>query len=308
MIEQHYPKHSSAKDSFGPEAAVWTYVERPSKDEIRQITGDFGVGSRFVHDALDRDEIPRVESDGTYTYIITRFAYESAPGDIQTTPILFALNHTHVVTISSERLPGLEAILPDGEHPVESKNPILIMLNILLQIDAEYDRFLHSSTKKIRHLRDRLGTHEVGPTQFIDFVHIEGDMNDFLSSLQPTNTMLEHLLTGSSNRSFADHRELVEVVILNNNQSIQTCEANLKAITSIRRTYALISAHRLDRTIKILTLASVFISIPTMFFSMYGMNVGLPWQKHRGAFESLLVLCVITVLAAYITGRKKHIF
>ena len=150
------------------------------------------------------------------------------------------------------------------------------------KIDADYDRFIHDLSGQIRRLLERLGTREVGTRSFIRFVHIEDDMNDFLGSLIPTNATLRHLVNGSSVAGFATHRELAETVILNNEQSIQTCEANLKSLNAIRRTYTLIGSHNLDRTIKILTMVSVLISIPTMFFSMYGMNIGLPGQEPVG--------------------------
>lgn len=133
-------------------------------------------------------------------------------------------------------------------------------------------------------------------------------MNDFLGALIPTNTTLRHLLDAHKVEGFTRHRELVDTVILNNEQSIQTCETNLKSLASIRRTYSLINAHNLDRTIKILTLASVFISIPTMFFSMYGMNMPLPEQHRQEAFTVLLVISILTVLTAFVIGRKKRIF
>ena len=283
----------------------WIHAEAPSSEEIALLAKEYGLEPRFIYDALDRDEIPRVEAIGKYTYIITRFAYEKASGDILTAPVLFAISHTKLVTVSSERLPSLEEIAPGQK---DAADPVHIMLKILLYIDAEYDRFIHDSSKQIRHLMQKLGTRAVGPQSFIRFVHIEDDMNDFLNSLMPTNTTLKHLLSSSSAPNFEKHRDLVETVILNNNQSIQTCEANLKTVDSIRRTYTLINSHNLDRTIKILTLASVFISIPTMFFSMYGMNIGLPQQKHPQAFIVLMIVCVLTVITAYIVGRKKKVF
>ena len=304
MIEQYYQKKSSESNEAH---AVWTYVEKPSSDEVLSLVKDLSADERFIHDALDHDEIPRVESDQTYTYVITRFAYETATHEIETAPILFALNHTHLVTVSAERLPGLEAILPGGEHEVDSHNPSQIMLSILLQIDAEYDRFIHDSSRRIRHLLKQMGNRQVGPDSFIHFVHIEDDMNDFISALRPTNTSLHHLLD-SRVVDFEKHQALVSTVILNNEQSIQTCEDNLKSVDSIRRTYTLIHSHNLDRTIKILTMVSVFISIPTMFFSMYGMNIGLPQQKNRAAFAALMIICLATVLATYLIGRKKKIF
>lgn len=187
-------------------------------------------------------------------------------------------------------------------------DPTLIMLRILLYIDAAYDSFIHTASHKVHKLLEYLDKGDVGTDAFINFVRIEDDMNDFLGSLEPTNASLRHLLSSEKAPSFAAHRDLVDTVILNNDQSIQTCNANLKSLASIRRTYTLINSYRLDRTIKILTLASVFISIPTMFFSMYGMNIGLPEQHHRLAFIGMIIVCLLIVWSAYIIGRRKKIF
>lgn len=283
----------------------WVHAEAPNEKEIQHLVATYGISERFVRDALDRDEIPRVETVGDYTYVITRFAYKKDEG-IETVPILFALNHKRLITVSLEHLPSLEEIMRDSAEA--APDPTLVMLRILLYIDAAYDSFIHTASHKVHELLGYLDQRDVGTDAFIDFVHIEDDMNDFLSSLEPTNTSLRHLLSSEKAPSFAAHRDLVDTVILNNDQSIQTCNANLKSLASIRRTYTLISSYRLDRTIKILTLASVFISIPTMFFSMYGMNIGLPEQHHRLAFIIMLIVCLLTTWTAYIVGRSKRIF
>ncbi len=289
---------------------IWVHAEAPSEHEIKLLCEQYQLSERFVRDALDRDEIPRVETTGKHrhTYIITRFAYQTSEGGIETAPILFALDSERLVTVSLEKLPSIEDILPEDASDGDGDDPVHLMLLILLKIDADYDRFIHDSSKQIRRLLERLGTRSVGPRSFIRFVHIEDDMNDFLSSLVPTNAALRHLLNDSAVPGFAAHRDLVDTVILNNEQSIQTCESNLKSLTSIRRTYTLIGSHNLDRTIKILTMVSVFISIPTMFFSMYGMNIGLPEQHNKQTFAGLLIICLLTVLTAYAIGRKKRIF
>lgn len=286
-------------------SSVWVHAEDPNTHEIDVLCSQYGVEPRLVRDALDRDEIPRVEPLGDYVYIITRFAFEK-DGDVQTAPILFALNHTKLVTVSCEKLPNLQNI-PALQDSKDQHDPALMMLHILFGIDAQYDTFINEITRKIRSLSGRLGKRDVGPHEFIQFVHIEDDLNDFLSALQPTNSTLRHLASESS-LHLGKHRDLVNTIVLNNEQSIQTCEANLKLLASIRRTFSLISQHHLDRTIKILTLASVFISIPTMFFSMYGMNVPLPEQHTKEAFLFVLALCVVVTWTAYFIGRKKKIF
>jgi magnesium transporter len=287
------------------QSSNWIHAETPSESEVQHLIATYDLSERLVRDALDRDEIPRIETLGDYTYIITRFAYKKQ-GGIETAPVLFALNHERLITVSLEHLPSLEEIMQDTTET--AVDPTLIMLRILLYIDAAYDGFIHTASHKVHELLQYLDKGDVGTDVFIDFVHIEDDMNDFLSSLEPTNASLRHLLGSKEAPNFGRHRDLVDTVILNNDQSIQTCNANLKSLTSIRRTYTLINSYRLDRTIKILTLASVFISIPTMFFSMYGMNVGLPEQHHRLAFGGIIIICLLIVWTAYIVGRNKKIF
>jgi magnesium transporter len=287
---------------------LWVHAEAPDEHEIKLLCSQYGLTERFVRDALDQDEIPRVETRGAYTYVITRFAYKATENSIKTAPILFAINHQRLVTVSLQKLPSLSEVLPEDASDGDGGDPVHLMLLILLKIDADYDWFIHESSKQIRHLLERIGSRQVGTRSFLRFVRIEDDMNDFISSLIPTNVTLQHLVNDSKQPAFATHHDLVNTVMLNNKQSIQTCESNLKSLASIRRTYTLINSSRLDRTIKILTMVSVFISIPTMFFSMYGMNIGLPFAQNPRMFTALMVVCLVIVLTAYAVGRKKRIF
>ncbi len=306
MIETYYPQADSTDQE---PSALWTYVEAPSKTDITELVQKHGLPKRLVHDALDHYEIPRLETVDDATYIITRFAYQTESGTISTAPILFALRAHELISISSDRLPQLDALTDSGEHAIaDASDPVLLMLTILLAIDSQYDTIIHDLSRRIRHLHSRLGKRDVGVPDFIGFVAIEDSLNDLLNSLEPTNSALRHLLSTNTLHDFAGHREVVDTVVLNNEQSIQACAASLKSLDSIRRTYSLINSHRLDRTIKILTLASVFISIPTMFFSMYGMNIPLPWMHDKETFLVMIVVCLILVGTAFTVGRKRHIF
>lgn len=306
MIQNYYPKSDQETTST---LALWTYVEAPTKAELSHLVGERGLTMRLLHDALDQYEIPRLENIGETIYIITRFAFLNNDGGVSTAPILFVLRSDELITVAKDHLPRLENLIEDGEHALtDAKDPILLMLNILLEIDSQYDAIINERSKRIRHLHNRLGKRDVGIPDYIGFVALEDSLNDLLNSLEPTNAALRHLLSTDTLHDFAGHRELVDTVILNNEQSIQACTARLKSLDSIRRAYSLINAHRLDRTIKILTLASVFIAIPTMFFSMYGMNIPLPWMRAEETFIIMLFICSVLLGAAYAIGRKKHMF
>ncbi len=285
----------------------WINYIRPSEEDIIALVTKHGLNETMVRDALDRNEIPHFTTEDDITYIITRFSHKSKRGAIDTAPILFALSKDKLITISLEEIPTFVDVTasPNGT-PI--KDPALVMLRILLNIDAQYDIFIHEISKKIRTLRKNIAKRYVDIDTFLKYVHIEDDLQDFISSLEPTNASLKHLRSNGSIAGFTKHSVLIDTVILNNEQSMKVCESNLKSLESIRRTHTLVNSYRLDRTIKILTLASVFISIPTMLFSMYGMNIKLPGMDSDGAFIAIMIACLFLAAAAYTVGRRKRIF
>ena len=142
----------------------------------------------------------------------------------------------------------------------------------------------------------------------MDFVTIEDELNEFLSALNPTNATLRRLLLGRYMPLFEDDQDIVEDLLLNNEQSIEACNSNMKSIANIREAYSSISSNNLNRTMKILTIATVMLNIPNLFFQMYGMNMPLPFQKETWAFGALVLSTILLVLIVAVVARRKKIF
>jgi magnesium transporter len=107
---------------------------------------------------------------------------------------------------------------------------------------------------------------------------------------------------------FEEDQDIVEDLLLNNEQSMEACNSNMKSIANIRDAYSAISANNLNRTIKVLTIATVMIAIPNLFFSMYGMNVSLPLQHHPWTYTGLIVFNIILLLIIVRYGKRRNIF
>jgi Mg2+ and Co2+ transporter CorA len=50
------------------------------------------------------------------------------------------------------------------------------------------------------------------------------------------------------------------------------------------------------------------IAIPNLFFSMYGMNLDLPFQHHVWAFPALIIFSITLLVLVARYGRRKNIF
>lgn len=137
---------------------------------------------------------------------------------------------------------------------------------------------------------------------------IEDELNEFLSALQPTNAVLRRLQLGRHIPLFEEDKDLVEDLLLDNDQSIEACSSNIKSIVGIRDAHSSISANSLNRTMKILALATIGITIPNVFFGLYSMNVAIPLQHWPPIFWFVIGFTIVVTALVFIVGRRKRIF
>lgn len=309
MIKYYFKSLRSERvqelDAYKP--GSWVYVEAPSHDEVDLLVKRFGLIAGHLEDALDEDEMPRLEKEGEQSYIFVRFAYKTMDGDMETAPLLFIFSNDIVITVAQVRLPSLESFLGGKVNFATTQRAKLILL-ILQEIVEQYDGFISHTSKQIKLIRSRLRGHEITNQDFIDFVMIEDELNEFSSSLMPTNATLRRLLLGRYMPLFAEDQDIVEDLLLNNEQSIEACNSNMQSIIHIREAYTSISSNNLNRTMKLLTAATVIIALPNLFFSMYGMNVPLPLQHEPWIYWLLNFILLALVLIGVLVARRKRIF
>lgn len=285
----------------------WVYVEAPTHEEIEWLAERFSLERGHLEDALDEDEMPRLEKEGDQSYIFVRYAYKNAESELVTVPLLFVFSEGIVITISLVRLPCLDAFLR-GKIDFATTQKAKLVLQVLHEIVEQYDAYINGTSKQIKLIRSRLRGHEISNQDFIDFVLIEDELNEFLASLLPTNATLRRLLRGRYIPLFAEDQDIIEDLLLNNEQSIEACNSNIKSIVNIREAYSSISSNNLNRTIKRLTIATVMIMLPSMFFGMYGMNVTLPYQHAMWAFWCIVGISLGLTFVVFAVARRKRYF
>lgn len=118
MITYYYKnahaKQLSVHDSY--QKGSWVSVEKPTRDEIDQLVTQFKLDPGHMRDILDADEMPRLETDGDYTYIFMRYAYTNDELELTTTPILFVIGPELMISVSHRHFPNTQHFI-DGKSP-----------------------------------------------------------------------------------------------------------------------------------------------------------------------------------------------
>jgi magnesium transporter len=283
---------------------AWIHAEAPSEDELKTLTQKFGLDADLLRDALDPDEIPRIEVDEDIIYIYMRYAAR-AGNQVTTSPVLLVVGPKFVASISRTSIPDLARLTRAMDLFTTQRAKLL--LQIMRHIVATYEQNLTFLSRQIRGVRTRLDVATLNNRDFIQFVIIEDALNSFLAELVPTHVLMGSLLAGRYSLTFFEEdRDLIEDLIQTIRQLNETSRSASRTIVNIREAYSSIMTNNLNRQIQLLTSLTVVLTIPTIVFSLYGMNVPLPGMHHAAAFTIIVAgTAVVCALVLYALYRKR---
>lgn len=288
-------------------AGIWVHLEAPSEAEIAEVVEQYDLTPGHLQDALDEDEVPRLEIEGEQIYFYVRFALRESNGDFATIPLLIIMVKNALVTVTPRKVDALEPLF-SGRIPIATTQKTKLVLLVLQRITEQYDYLIDKTSRKIQAVRLRLRRQAVTNDDFFDFVTIDDELNEFLSSLQPNNAALRRLLSSHHLKLFEEDKDLVEDLLLTNDQSIEKCNENIRSIVGVRDAHSSMSDNSLNQTMKVLTVATLCMAIPNMFFGIYSMNILTPFQHSHFAFFIIVSFTLLVTLVFVFIGRKKNIF
>ena len=282
---------------------TWVRSERPTDDEKVALI-KLGVDEDILNDALDPHEVPRVELEDGWTYFITRVPDIGDDFNDFTTPIMVAISGQHIITVSRDTLGRLWQPFIDKTR-VNTAERTTLFIGMMEMVAASYqnrvaniNRQTRAATADVRQLRSR---------DIAVLTEYERKLNDYLDALLPTNTAVERMLGGKLLKLSADDKDLVEDLSIELEQVIARCKSLLRSITNLRDSYRAVMDTRLNETIRLLTVITLALTIPTMLAGLFGMNVALPFDPHgHAAFWVIVAASLISAgsLSLYFLRKR----
>lgn len=272
---------------------AWVRCEKPGGDEVTRLL-KLGLDEDLISDALDPHEVPRLEIDKDWTYLIARLPDTDDEFNDFTTPILFCLSRDYVVTLSRDSLgrlwqPFIDKIEARTDRPIE----LLVMM--IDAIATQYQRRVATINRQMRAATDDIRT--LHARDIATLTEYERKLNDYLDALIPMNWAIERLMATSGLRLRADDKDDVEDLSIDLEQVIARCKSLLRTITNVRDSYRAVMDTRLNETIRLLTVITVALTIPTMVAGLFGMNVALPGAEDPLMFWEILAASIIAAVA-----------
>lgn len=284
----------------------WLHFEAPSDVELELVADQFDLDIDLLRDGIDPNESPRIERDGDAVYIYSRFCLPEAE-KMTTAPFLIMHGKGIVLTISQRPFSSLDQLISGSMQVITSKRARLV-IEILSVINEGYKKRINSVSRKIWQTRARLDKAQIANEDFIAFIDIEEDLNDFLLVLEPMAAVLNSLLNGRFMRLYEEDKDLIEDLSLGNQELTQLAQSRLSTLRNIREAYSTITANNLNKVFKLMTSITILMGIFTLITGIYSMNIKLPGAHDPNVFWVILTVTTVLIGSVSIYFKKNRWF
>ncbi|ASE36840.1 magnesium transporter CorA family protein [Staphylococcus pettenkoferi] len=291
----------------------WINVIEPEREEVDQLIEQFNVPEDFLRDPLDSEESARIEYDDEtgYSLIIIDLPVVNSSNlkvlSFITQPLGIIIGNKRMFTVcdtDNEFLKNFARF--DSEINLKYRSQFA--LNILLTIANHYNRNLRLLNKSRLRIEKRL-KNNVTNKQLYNLMEVEKSLVYFLAALKGNDNIIKKLFRLPAMHRYEEDEELLEDLVIENNQAIETTELYTNILESITTSYSSLLSNEMNNTMKTLTLFTVFLTLPTLVFSFFGMNVPLPIDDH--SYVSWLIIIGVSLILVTIVGTllwKKRKF
>ena len=273
-----------------PEEGCWIALTNPTATEIFEFSEKFDIEVDDLRSPLDEEERSRIEVEDNYTLILVDVPMIEERNDKDwygTIPL---------------------GIIVTGSMIFTTYMKTRFIFQILYRNASMYLRYLRIIDKKSEQVEEKLHL-STRNEELIELLELQKSLTYFITSLRSNEVVLEKLLKIDSIKKYPEDTDLLEDVITENKQAIEMANVYSGILNGTMDAFASIISNNMNIVMKVLAIITIVMSIPTIVFSAYGMNVagsGMPLSRSPLGFLIIILISVaISVVAAIILSKKR---
>jgi magnesium transporter len=292
MIKYYKSEEGRIAEIPALQDGCWVSLVAPTEAELCHIEKELEIDHDFTRAALDEEEASRVESEGGQTLIVLDYPVleceqsfakprRRAKGKLRphapttpyyTMPMSIIVTQRHVVTVSLNRNIADEDFGSGRIKGVNTQYRTRFVLQILLRVAGRYLQYLRQIDKLSARAERELYASSRNEELF-QLLGLEKSLVYFSTSLKATEKVMERLLRKQYIRLYEEDQDLLEDVLVEVRQAVEMGNIYASILSGTMDAFASIVSNNLNIVMKVLTVITIVMAVPTIIFSFYGMNV-----------------------------------
>lgn len=311
MVEYYLSNGRDIGTVEAPCEGCWIAMTKPTKEEVDDIAARYFIDADDLKSALDTDERSRIQSEENYTMVLVNIPTVEDEDENElydTIPLSIFVCKKTIITVCLEETPILEAFKKGSIKDFQTGMKSRFVMQILYKTASLYLLYLRSIEKKSEIVEDNL--HEATQnSELLELLKLQKSLVYFTTSLRSNEVVMEKLFKNERFKKYPEDEELLEDVIIENKQAIEMANIYTGIISGMTDSFASIISNNMNVVMKTLAIVTIVLSVPTMIYSAYGMNValnGMPFaQSDYGFLIIIAASLILSIIVAIIFVKTK---
>lgn len=284
-------------------AQVFVYTN-PTVEEQCFLVESYQIDEHTLASALDPDEQPRLEFEPEHIVMIYKRPKNYSGKDqleFKVASVGMFLFEDKLVVVLAEDIP----LFVGKRFAVVSsiKEVFLKLVYNSISHYVEHLRIIHMISEEIE---DKM-TESMDNTYLLNLFSLEKSLVYYAEAITSNGFVFEKTRNLSARIGFDEKdQEMLDDIIVENMQCKTQADIYSNILAQLLGARASIVSNNLNLLIKKLNVVTIWMMVPTLVVSAYGMNVALPLSDHPDAFWMLIGVCLILVWLVMMYWRHKN--
>ena len=296
------------------EKGSWINVVNPDSADLQIVSMVTEIPTAVLKMALDTEERSRVEIEDDYVFVVINIPIILETDSYDTLPLGVFITPDFIVTVCLQETDVMKAFTQNKYPLFYTFKKTRFLFQILFRTATLFLRYL----QQINHRTDDIESilrHSMRNREFFMLLELQKSLTFFASALRGNGAVMEKLLRLRRNQSlhhllklYEEDEDLLEDVIIENKQAIEMVEMYSNILMNMSDTFASIISNNLNIVMKFLASITIILSVPTTIFSLWGVNVPLPFQENEWGFFLVITIAMISSAIAVALLWMKKLF
>ena len=283
----------------------WVQVTCPTADDSHYLQNELGIPDYFLDDIADTEERARYDYDDGWILIILRIPYVKevkSRTPYTTIPLGIILKGDVCITVCYfETNLMIDFVTYQQKRGAGFTDSVDMVFRLFLSTAVWFLKRLKQINARIEAAKQHLDR-KVDNADLIALSRLQDSLTYFATSIRGNETLLSKLKFKLPVDEL--DADLIEDVSIEMNQARETTGIYSNILESTMDTYANIINNNMSTVMKTLTIISMFLMVPTLVASLFGMNLRNGMETSPLGFFLAIVLSIM--LTALFWWYAKH--
>lgn len=262
---------------------TWINIQTEDKSELKRFYEHYEIDEEIVDYSLDENERAHLDYDqrtNTFVLIFNVTNPQKIDNHYETIPMTFIVKDNILLTVTNEINHYVSDIMMKQVTSEEVESIFQFLFGSLFMIIDSFFPYIEEMDRDRKIINNKL-KEKTTKQNLLLLSDLETGIIYFVSASKQNVVLLEQVKAHQIFRLLTEsEKERLDDVLIEARQLVEMTQLSSQILQQLSGTYNNVLNNNLNDTMKILTVLSILLTVPTIITGFFGMNMPLPFEHN----------------------------